>query len=68
MDSPRGSCLTHLINNYDYVTGLGEKARTVNIVYLSFSKAFDTVPYIFLTERLLLCGLDEVRFENYLNG
>ena len=41
------------------------------VVYLDFSKAFDTVSHNILLEKLRNCGLDEwsVRWiENWLNG
>jgi len=43
----------------------------VNVVYLDFSKAFDTVSHNILLGKLRKCGLDEcsVRWiENWLNG
>ena len=43
------SCLTNLISFYDWVTSLVDEGRTVDVVYLDFSKAFDTV-----SQRLLL--------------
>lgn len=43
----RKSCLTNLIAFYNEVTGLLDERRAMDIVYLDFSKAFDTVsPYI----------------------
>ncbi|PKU31043.1 rna-directed dna polymerase from mobile element jockey- hypothetical protein [Limosa lapponica baueri] len=56
------SCLTNLINFCDEVTGLVDKGRTVNIVYLDFRKAFNTVSHKILDEQT-------VRWiENWLNG
>jgi len=47
------------------------KGRAVDVVYLDFSKAFDTVSHNILLGKLRKCGLDEwsVRsIENWLNG
>jgi len=62
------SCLTNLIAFYDGMTGWVDEGRAVDVVYLDFSKAFDTV-----SQDILLgnCRLDEwsVRWiENRLNG
>ena len=38
------SCLTNLILFYDKVTVLVDEDKTVDVVYLDFSKAFDTAP------------------------
>ena len=37
------SCWSNLISFYDQVTCLVEEGRAVDVVYLEFSKAFDTV-------------------------
>ncbi|KAK4807194.1 hypothetical protein QYF61_024314 [Mycteria americana] len=63
------SCLTNVINFYDKMTGLVDKGRSMDIVYLDFSKAFFSCKV--LIEKLLMYGLDEqtVRWtENWLNG
>jgi len=65
------SCLTSLIAFYDGVTGWVDEGRAVDVVYLDFSKAFDTVSHNNLTGKLRTCGLDEwsVKWiENWLNG
>jgi len=65
------SCLTNLIAFYDDMTGWVDEARAVDVVYLDFSKAFDTVSHNILLGKLRKCGLDEwsVRWtENWLNG
>ncbi|PKU40704.1 rna-directed dna polymerase from mobile element jockey- hypothetical protein [Limosa lapponica baueri] len=46
------SCLTALINLYDEMTGLVDKGRAVDNVYLDFSKAFDTVSRKILVDTL----------------
>ena len=52
------SCLTNLISYYDKVTCLVDEGKAVNVVYLYFSKAFDTVPHNILVEKLAAHGLD----------
>eukprot|EP00076_Gallus_gallus_P037896 XP_025003434.1 ribonuclease P protein subunit p40 isoform X2 [Gallus gallus] len=52
------SCLTNLIQFYDKVTHLVDDGKAVDVVYLDFSKAFDTVPHNILVEKLAAHGLD----------
>ncbi|KAK4827457.1 hypothetical protein QYF61_018178 [Mycteria americana] len=56
------SCLTNLISFYDKVTRLVDEGKAVGVVYLDFSKAFDTVSYSILLEKLAACGLEGIRF------
>jgi len=53
------SCLTNLIVFYDGMTSWVDEGRAVDVVYLNFSKAFDTVSHNILLEKLRKCGLDE---------
>jgi len=65
------SRLTNLIASYDGMTGWVDEGRAMEVVYLDFRKAFDTVSYNILLGKLRKCGLDEwsVRWiENWLNG
>ncbi|KAJ7415596.1 rna-directed dna polymerase from mobile element jockey-like [Pitangus sulphuratus] len=52
------SCLTDPIFSYDKVTCLVDKGKAVNVVYLNFSKVFDTVSHSILLEKLASHGLD----------
>ena len=52
------SCLTNLISFYDKVTRLVDEGKVVDVVYLDFSKTFDTVPHNILMEKLAAHGLN----------
>ncbi|GAB0205553.1 mitochondrial enolase superfamily member 1 [Grus japonensis] len=67
----RKSCLTNMIAFYDGMAGWVDEGRAVHVVYLDFTKAFDTVCYNILIGKLRKCGFDEwtVKWvENWLNG
>ena len=48
------SCLTNLMNCYDEKTGPVDKGKAVHIIYLDFSKAFDTVTNKILIDKVLM--------------
>jgi len=65
------SCLTNLIPFYDGMTGWVDEGRAMDVVYMDFSKAFDTVSHNILPGKHRKCGLDEWSerwIENWLNG
>ena len=50
--------MTNLISFYDRVTSLVDEGKAADIVYLDFSKAFDTVSHRSLLGKLATHGLD----------
>ncbi|XP_064919159.1 limbic system-associated membrane protein isoform X1 [Columba livia] len=65
------SCLTNLISFYDQVTHLVDEGKAVDVAYLDFSKAFDTVSHNILLQKLVARGLDKCTLrwvKNWLEG
>ena len=50
------SCLTHLISFYDKVICLVDEGKAVDVVYLDFSKTFDTISHSIPLEKLDVHG------------
>ena len=63
--------MTNLVTFYDWVTRLVDEGKAVDVVYLDFSKAFDTVSHSILLGKLAACGLDKYTLlwvKNWLVG
>ncbi|CAM4400076.1 unnamed protein product [Caretta caretta] len=53
------SCLTNLIAFSDEITGSVDEGKAVEVLFLDFSKDFDTVSHSILANKLKKFGLDE---------
>ncbi|GAB0189223.1 mitochondrial enolase superfamily member 1 [Grus japonensis] len=65
------SCLTNLISFYDKVTDSVDEGKTVDVVYLDFSKVFDIISHSILLEKLAAHGLEGRTLcwvQNWLDG
>uniref|UniRef100_A0A674KC54 Reverse transcriptase domain-containing protein n=1 Tax=Terrapene triunguis TaxID=2587831 RepID=A0A674KC54_9SAUR len=65
------SCQTNLISFFEKVTVFLDKGNAVDLIYLDFSKAFDTVPHEELLVKLEKMGIDmkiQRWIKNWLKG
>uniref|UniRef100_K7F1X3 Reverse transcriptase domain-containing protein n=1 Tax=Pelodiscus sinensis TaxID=13735 RepID=K7F1X3_PELSI len=65
------SCQTNLISFFEKVTDFLDKGNAVDLIYLDFSKAFDTVPHRELLVKLEKIGINmkvERWISNWLKG
>ncbi|GAB0210315.1 chromodomain-helicase-DNA-binding protein 1 [Grus japonensis] len=65
------ACLTNLVSFYDKVTHLVDQGKPVDVIFLDFSKAFDTVSHSILLDKMSSIQLDKniVRWvSNWLTG
>ena len=63
--------LTNFISFHDQVVCLVDEGKAVDVVYLDFSKAFDTVSHSILLQKLAVRGLDRYTLgwvRNWLEG
>ena len=52
-------CFTNLISFYDKVTHLVGQGKTVDVIFLDFGKAFNTVSYGMLLDKMSTIQLDK---------
>ena len=57
---PKKSFVTNLLKTLDFVTEVLAEGELVDVIYLDFAKAFDTVPHKRLLKKLKAHGSGEV--------
>ncbi|KAK4815480.1 hypothetical protein QYF61_003016, partial [Mycteria americana] len=61
------SCLTNWISLYDKVTRLVDEGKAMDVVFLDFSQAFDTVPHSILLDKLSNCEMSRYTLHWVMN-
>ncbi len=51
------SCLTNVLDFFNYVYNVYDDCRSVDIIYLDFQKAFDKVPHMRLLRKIKAHGV-----------
>ncbi len=54
---PRRSCLTNLIIAEELITGRTDQGEPLDVVYLDFSKAFDSMCNLLLVKKMVAMGI-----------
>jgi hypothetical protein len=51
------SCLTNLLDFFEEVTSTVDEGKAMDVIYLDFAKAFDKVPHVRLSKKILAHGI-----------
>lgn len=54
---PKRSCSTQLLEALDMWTEVLDKGGSIDVIYMDFQKAFDSVPHRRLLQKLASCGI-----------
>ncbi len=54
----RRSCLTNLVVDEEVITGMTDQGKPVDVIYLDFSKVFDSVCHRLLVKKMAAMGIN----------
>ena len=57
------SCFTNLLSFFEKVNGWVDEGEAVDVIYLDFRKAFDTVPHKRLMQKIKACGISGLVYD-----